>query len=168
MERVPHRQRAHVHVDVIGDARRVGGDFEVADLLLEEPALRANTFGRADEDERDANRDALARDQFLKIDVHEGAVDGVPLDLTDQRAGGTPAKRELDDGARSRELVEQAPELARADGQRLGSAGVPVDDSGHAARRAQLARDALAGLATKLGVERCGGHMTERLLIRER
>ena len=100
--------------------------------------------------------------------MHERAVDGVPLHLADERADRAAAEPELDDGARGGKLVEQAAELAGADGERLGGAGVAVDDGGHAAGRAELARDALAGLVTELGGEGGGGHGAERLLIRKR
>ena len=121
--------------------------------LLEERAAEAHALGNADEHERDLDGDLLAGDELLEVDVQDLLLERVPLDLADQRLGRRAAERELDDGAAGGDLREELLELARGERERLRLAGVPVDDGRNATGRAQLARDALAGLGARFGAE---------------
>ena len=84
---------------------------------------------RAVEGERNAQRDLLAGDELLEIDVNDAALERVALDLADQRRGDLAADGELDDGAAG-DLREELLDVAGVERQRLRLAAVAVDDGG--------------------------------------
>ena len=78
--------------------------------------------------DRDADRDLLAGDELLEVDVQDLALERVALDLADQRLGGAAVDRQLDDGALGGDALKQLLELARVERERLRLAAVAVDD----------------------------------------
>jgi len=156
---VAHDQVRDVHVDMVRDLRGIGEHFDAVHDLLEQRTAQAHPFRNADEDQRHVDGDLLTGDELLEIHVHDLLLERVPLDLADQRLGGSAAERELDDGAGSDDVLQQLVEVAGDEREAGGFTGVAVDDAGNAAGRAQLAGDALAGLGARLGGECCGCHV---------
>src|SRR5581483_10745588 len=117
--------------------------------------------GGADEDDRDAHDDQLARDQFLEVDVEKLALERMPLNFTDQRPRSLPADRELDHRVLGRDMLEQLLEIARIDRERLGLSRMPVNDAGNLSRRPELSRDALSRTRTLRRRQLCCRHLTK-------
>ena len=85
VEAVADRERRDVDVDVIRDVRRIDAEVHLVHRLLEDAARVANALRDAGEAKRDADRDLLARDELLEVDVQDVALERVALDLADQR-----------------------------------------------------------------------------------
>jgi hypothetical protein len=138
---------------VVGHVRRIDEDFDAVQDLLEQRTAQADAFRNADEHERHFDGDLLAGDELLKVDVQDLLLERMTLDLANERARRAAGERELDDGAARGDRGEELLQLPRRERQRLRLTRVAVDDTGHAARGAQLTRDALAGLGARFGAE---------------
>jgi hypothetical protein len=151
---VADRQRVDVDVDVAWDGRRIDAHVDDVHRFLENTARVAHAIGSADEAQRDADGDLLARDQLLKVEMDDVAANGMPLNLADERFRNARALDvQLDDRAARRELAEQPLDFTAIDGEGLRRAAVPIDDSGDLSGLTQLARDAGSGFRARTRAE---------------
>ncbi|GIU89062.1 MAG: hypothetical protein KatS3mg010_0161 [Acidimicrobiia bacterium] len=155
VELVADLERGDVVGDRGGDVARFRLDRDREEQLLEEAAA-LDTLGVTLEVERHVGRDRLVGPHPHEVDVHQRALQRVALHLAGHREllGAVDAERDHGVGpAGEREL-----ELVRVDRDRDVLAVEPVDDGRHAARAAEPARGALAGVGSAVGGQRDVGH----------
>ena len=144
MERVSNHHVGDIELDVIGDVRRIDLDLELAERLVEHAALEPHAFRNSAEDDRYVDRDLLAGDERLEIDVKNLALDRMALDLTNERLRGLPTDRHLDDGALGLNVPEHLVEIARVQRESQRIASVAVDHRGDLSLAAKRAGGALS------------------------
>src|SRR5205085_7189015 len=108
--------------------------------------------------QRYAHGGLLAGDQLLKVEMQHIPLDGMPLNLANQRACGPTVEAQLDHRAGRGDGREEPVDFARVDGERLWLATVSVNHRGDLTNLTQLAGDTRATIGTRRRAESCCCH----------
>jgi hypothetical protein len=84
VQRLAQRHRTDVDLDLLRNVGRQALDLDVAQVVLENSALRLDAFGLAGQHDRHFETNARRHRDALQIDVHDFAAHRVHLDLAHQ------------------------------------------------------------------------------------
>ena len=136
---VADAQLGDVHLDAGRDVHRQGPHREGEELLIDQAITVVNLGGLADEDDRHLSGDHLVAPDDLKVDVDDGALDRVPLQLTGEGQEGLVCRDQRQQLVGARLPRQRHAQVTALDRDRHRVGAVAVDHAGDLALPPQAA-----------------------------